>query len=88
MIQSPHFLPIAVGTPLPIEAYNEIAIIPGITAGSYIEVTNSAGQVLTIGTPTVLGNKSGGMDNWGPVTLEAFVSDGQVAINSEVTFGA
>ncbi len=87
MTRVPSFEPIPVGTPLPIIAYNELAIIPGESTGAYVTVTNSVGQVLTIYGRTVLGNKSGGMDNWGSVTLEAFVDDAQVAINAEVSFG-
>ncbi len=88
MPRVPSFQQIIVGTPFPVPAYNELAILPGTDDGSYVIVTNSVGETHTVSIPTVLGSKQGGMDNWGAVTLQAFVSDGQVAINSEVTFGA
>ncbi len=80
----PEFKTVSVGTPLLVEAYNELAIIPGTAVGASVTITNSAQQTLSISGPTVLGSKSGGWDNWGPLTLTALVADAQIIINGDV----
>ncbi len=80
----PQFLTISVGVPNIVIAYNELAVIPGSSDGSYVTITNSANEVLTVSGPLVLGSKSGGMDNWGPVTVVSFVSDAQIIVNGDV----
>lgn len=67
-----------------IEGYNELAIIP--VTGVTVSITNSAGQTIVISGPLILGNKTGGMDSWGSVTI---VPSGtcDLIINGDVSIG-